>query len=142
VPQLHVALVRAPDQVVVRLSGDADLSTAPLVAGALSEAAGVGTPRVVVDLGSTRFWDCSGLHELVTFTRELHDAGRSCRVVGAQPSTRRLIALADLGSELQLDGVGAALAGRSAAGRTPAPRARPAAESSETGDRVAAGLGR
>src|SRR3712207_8895328 len=99
VPQLNVALVPAPDQVVLRLTGDVDLSTSPLVDDALGQAAGLGTTRVVVDLGSARFWDCSGLHELVTFARKLQTDGRSCRIVGAQPATRRLIGMANLAAD-------------------------------------------
>ena len=49
-PQLTVALVPAPDQVVVRLSGDADLSTAPVMTDALTRAAGLRPRQVVVDL--------------------------------------------------------------------------------------------
>ncbi len=140
-PQLDVALVPAPDRVVVRLTGDADLSTAPLLAAALSRAAGLGTPQVVVDLGAAHFWDCSGLHELVTFTRELDRAGRSCRIAGAQPATRRLIGMANLAAGLHLDGVRIAPAGRPATGaRAPALRARGPAGSA-TGDLVAAGHG-
>ncbi|MGY1803685.1 STAS domain-containing protein [Blastococcus sp. SYSU D00922] len=142
VPQLNVALVPAPDQVVLRLTGDVDLSTSPLVADALGQAAGLGTPQVVVDLGSARFWDCSGLHELVRFTRELQAAGRSCRVVGAQPAARRLIGMANLTAELQLDVVRPAAAFRgNVAARTPGRRVRRAA-ASVTGDLVAAGHAR
>jgi anti-anti-sigma regulatory factor len=58
VPQLNAALVPAPDQVVVRLAGDADLSTAPTIAEALTRAAGLGTRQVVVDVAGAHFWDC------------------------------------------------------------------------------------
>jgi anti-anti-sigma factor len=105
VPQLNAALVPAPDQVVVRLSGDADLSTAPRVTDALIQAAGLGTRQVVVDVAGARFWDCSGLHALARFTRELSAAGRACRIVGALPATRRLIGMANLADQLHLDGV-------------------------------------
>ena len=74
-PQLNVALVPAPDQVVVRLTGDADLSTAPLVADALTQAAGLRTPQVVVDLAGTRFWDCL----LPARARRLHAGARGRR---------------------------------------------------------------
>ena len=123
-PHLSAALIPAPDPVVVRLRGDADLSTAPLVAEALNRAAELGTRQIVVDVASARFWDCSGLHALVTFTQELSAAGRSCRVVGALPATRRLIGLANLTGCLQLDGVPAAsTAGRAPdAAEVPAPR--------------------
>jgi anti-anti-sigma factor len=123
VPQLNAALVPAPDQVVVRLAGDADLSTAPTIAEALTRAAGLGTRQVVVDVAGAHFWDCSGLHVLVGFTRELSAAGRACRIVGALPATRRLISMANLADHLHLDGIPDSCPG--AAGR-PADAAAPA----------------
>jgi anti-anti-sigma factor len=104
VPPLTVALVPGPDQVVVRLTGDADLSTVPQVADALTQGAGHGTRQVVVDVAGAHFWDCSALHALASFTGELAAAGRSCRIVGALSDTRRLIGLADLADDLVLDG--------------------------------------
>ncbi|TFV85971.1 STAS domain-containing protein [Blastococcus sp. CT_GayMR16] len=103
-PPLNVALVPGPDQVVVRLTGDADMSTVPLLSDALTQGAGLGTRQVVVDIAGASFWDCSGLHALATFTGELAAAGRSCRIVGALAATRRLIGLADLTGRLVLDG--------------------------------------
>jgi anti-anti-sigma factor len=103
-PLLNVTLVPAPDQVVVRVTGDADLSTAPLIADALSQSAGLGTRQVVVDVAGTHFWDCSGLHALREFTAKLAAEGRSCRIVGAPARTRRLISAAGLEDRLELDG--------------------------------------
>src|SRR3954454_20087543 len=103
VPLLNVALVPAPDQVVVRLTGDADLSTVPLLSDALAQAAALGTPHVVVDVAAARFWDSSALRALATISAELIGAGRGCRVVGAGPATRRLIRAADLSALLELD---------------------------------------
>jgi anti-anti-sigma factor len=127
VPPLTVALVPGPAQVVVRLTGDADLSTVPQVADALTQGAGHGTRQVVVDVAGAHFWDCSGLHVLVGFTRELSAAGRACRIVGALPATRRLISMANLADHLHLDGVPDRCPG-AAAGRpadTAAPARRP-----------------
>ena len=101
---LNVALVPSPDQVVVRFTGDADLSTSPVITEALARAAQLGTRQVVVDVATTKFWDLSGLHALVAFTAELVGADRSCRIVGALSDTRRLIGLADLADHLVLDG--------------------------------------
>ena len=103
-PLLNAAVIPAPDQVVVRFTGDADLSTLPLVTEALGQAAALGTSQVVIDLAATRFWDCSGLHALCTLTSELTAAGRGCRIVGAPPATRRLIGAAALADHLDLDG--------------------------------------
>jgi anti-anti-sigma factor len=142
VPQLNAALVPAPAQVVVRFTGDADLSTAPFVADVLVQAAGLGTPQVVVDLGSARFWDCSGLHALATCTRELEADGRACRIVGALPATRQLIAMANLAGELRLDRIPSAPAGGpTTAARRPTHPSRPA-PATVTGDLVASGSGR
>lgn len=103
-PLLNVALVPAPDQVVVRVTGEADLSTAPLLSDALAQAAVLGTRQVVVDVAGVRFWDLSGLYALTSFTADLAAFRRSCRIVGAPAVTRRLIELAALGDALNLDG--------------------------------------
>ena len=117
-PPLLTALVPAPERVVVRLTGDADVSTSPLVAEALTDAAALGLPLIVVDVAGVRFWDVSGLHVLAAFTAALAPSGRQCRLVGANASTRRLVALADFTKSLQLDGPVAAVA---VAGEQPAP---------------------
>jgi anti-anti-sigma factor len=104
VPLLNVTLVPAPDRVVVRVTGDADLSTAALLTDALARAAALGTRHVVVDVAGARFWDCSGLHVLRACTAELRVADRSCRLVGAPRATRQLITAAFLTEHLVLDG--------------------------------------
>jgi anti-anti-sigma factor len=124
VPPLNVALVPGPDQVVVRLTGDADLSTVPLVSDALAQGANLGTRQIVVDVAGAHFWDVSGLHALAEFTGDLAAAGRSCRIVGALSATRRLIGLADLTHRLELDGPVPAQQTRSAAARPGMPARR------------------
>jgi anti-anti-sigma factor len=104
VPLLSTTLVPGPDQVVVRLTGEVDLSTAPQVRSALLRAAEAGAGRVVVDVAQAVFWDCSGLHELASFTDELARNGGHCRIVRATPATRRLIGLANYAPLLRLDG--------------------------------------
>ena len=52
---LNVALVPAPDQVVVRVSGDADLSTSSRISDGLNQAALLGTRQVVVDVAAAHF---------------------------------------------------------------------------------------
>lgn len=103
-PQLNVALVPGPDQVVVRLVGDADLAAVPLLADALVQAAGLGTRQVVVDVAAARFWDASCLSTLAGFTTDLAAGGRSCRLAGAPAATRRLVVAAALSDRLELDG--------------------------------------
>ena len=139
-PLLNVALVPAPGLVVVRLTGESDLSTSGQLVDALLQAAALGTDVVVVDLAAAKFWDCSGLHALADFTAELAGAGRQCRIVGATPATRRLVVLAGFAPSLTLDGpVHHPAVQRSAAaapGPAPAPVVRTA--SAGVGSSVAA----
>ena len=107
-PLLTVALVPGPDQVVVRLTGEGDLSTLPVLSDALVQAALLGTPRVVVDVAAVRFWDSSSLRALASVTAELAASGRSCRLVGATAGMRRLIRAADFSAALDVDGPTAA----------------------------------
>jgi anti-anti-sigma factor len=95
VPLLTVAVAPSPDRVVVRLEGEADLSTRPLLDRGLSEAAAAGDP-VEVDLGGVRFFDSSCLGVLGAFSARLGASGRTCRLVAVPPRTRRLIGLTGL----------------------------------------------
>jgi anti-anti-sigma factor len=137
VPHLQVALVPAPDQVVVRVTGDADVSTVSRLTDALRRAAGLGTRRVVVDVAGTRFRDCSGLQALTVFTGLLAPAGRQCRVVGAPADTRRLVRDAGLADRLELDGP---LDGDEPVPTGPADLPRPALPAEPAGVRRAVGL--
>ena len=127
-PHLQIAVVPAPDQVVVRLTGDVDVPAARRLTQALQEAAVVGRGAVVVDVAGARFRDCSGLRVLAVFSDTLVPAGRSCRVVGAPAATRRLVRSAGLGDRLELDGPVDEVEPRPAASlptpRTPSPARR------------------
>ena len=103
-PHLQTAVVPAPGQVVVRLTGDVDVSTAPRLQTALQEAAAAGHGAVVVDVARLHFRDSSGLQVLAAFTDALVPAGRSCRIVGAPATTRGLVRSAGFGGRLELDG--------------------------------------
>ena len=142
-PLLNVALVPAPDQVVVRVTGDADLSSALLLRDALARAGSRGTRQVVVDVAAVRFWDLSGLYALTEFTAELAAQTRSCRIVGAPAVTRRLITLASLGGELNLDGPlrELPLPTRPAPARRPVPEHSVPARGGAGGDLVTVGGG-
>jgi anti-anti-sigma factor len=104
VPHLQLAVVRAPDQVVVRLTGDVDVHAASRLTRVLQDAAVVGHGAVVVDVAGASFRDCSGLQVLALFTDALVPVGRRCRIVGAPAATRHLVSAAGLDGRLELDG--------------------------------------
>jgi anti-anti-sigma factor len=101
---LSVAVVPAPGQVVVRITGDAGRVTLPRLAAGLTRAAEHGTASVVVDVAGARFIDGVALRTLAGFSDTLTAGGRQCRVVGAPAVTRRLVAEAGLAGVLELDG--------------------------------------
>ncbi|MBM7807858.1 anti-anti-sigma regulatory factor [Geodermatophilus bullaregiensis] len=94
----------APDQVVVRLTGDAGRPTLTRLVPALTRAAGHGTTSVVVDVAGARFQDGTALQALAGFSDAMAAAGRCCRVVGAPAVTRRLVREEGLAEHLELDG--------------------------------------
>ena len=101
---LSVAVVPAPDQVVVRLTGDAGRPTLTRLVPALTRAAGHGTTSVVVDVAGARFQDGTALQALAGFSDAMAAAGRCCRLVGAPAVTRRLVSEEGLAEHLELDG--------------------------------------
>jgi anti-anti-sigma regulatory factor len=121
---LSVAVVPAPAQVVVRLTGDAGLPTLPRLTSALSGAAAHGTGSVVVDVAGARFADGTALHTLAGFSDTLAEAGRRCRIVGAPAAVRRQVADAGLAGRLELDGP---LSGQDPVRPRPRPDREPAA---------------
>ena len=70
----EVTLEECGDAAVVRLCGEHDLHTAPLVARALEPLLG-GSQPVVIDLSGTTFIDSSILHVLVRARRTAEAAG-------------------------------------------------------------------
>ena len=84
--------VAAPDSVVVRLIGEADLSTTPQLDRVLRSAAAA-AGDVEIDLADVRFYDSASLGALSAFDSAQRAAGRRCRFVGVPPRTRRLLEL-------------------------------------------------
>ena len=101
VPLLELDVVADVDGVVVRLTGEADLSTEPELAAGLRAAADSGSATVLLDAAGLRYCDCSALRALAAFAGELRAAGRSCRLVAASARVRRLLELAGLTDQLE-----------------------------------------
>jgi anti-anti-sigma factor len=94
-PLLRVSVVRIDDAVVVRLDGELDISTAPLVGDALRAADEVAPlRRVVVDAERLAFADASGLEPLLA----VHDrlGAGAVQVRNAGTAVRRLLQLLSL----------------------------------------------
>jgi anti-sigma B factor antagonist len=69
-PELAISVQHAPSEVVVSLSGEIDLSTAPLLSGTINELLADAPPRVVLDMSGVTFCDSQGLGTLVVLSRK------------------------------------------------------------------------
>jgi anti-sigma B factor antagonist len=90
------------DVAVVRLSGEADLHTAPILRDALDEAIGSGARTLVVDMTGVTFVDSMMLGVLLGATRRTRPRSIQMRIVVDDPHVRRVFELTLLDRVLQL----------------------------------------
>jgi stage II sporulation protein AA (anti-sigma F factor antagonist) len=87
--------------VLLVVSGEVDLASAPVLAVALDSVA-AGAPEVVLDLDGLTFFGSTGINVLVDACRRLGATGTRLRVRCGQPLTRRVIQLCGLSDVLSL----------------------------------------
>lgn len=92
----------ADDVAVLRLRGEADLHTAPIVRDALDQAIRTGAERIVVDLTGVTFVDSMMLGVLLGATRRIRPLGGQMRIVVDDPHVRRIFELTLLDRVLPL----------------------------------------
>lgn len=89
--------------VVLRLSGDLDLGSAPDAWSRLEGAAAGGCRELVVDLAAVPFCDVSGLNVLLRARALLAARGATLRLRGADQRLRSLLADLDLAGLLPVE---------------------------------------
>ena len=78
----------------LRLVGDLDLATCPLLAEAIEKAVNAdGVEHIVLDLADVPFMDCSGMSTLIAGRIEAEHRGRDLRLVNAQGIVLRLLSM-------------------------------------------------
>jgi anti-sigma B factor antagonist len=92
---------RRGDALVVAVTGEIDLATAPAVSDAAMEH---GVERVVLDLRAVSFMDTSGIRLIVELLREEAEGGPALVIVADHPPVLRLLDMAGLTSRLRLTG--------------------------------------
>jgi anti-sigma B factor antagonist len=91
------------DWVCVRLRGEIDLASAPILRTLTAEA--FRTPEaagVVIDLAGCAFMDSTGLNALVAAKHAAEATGRPLRITGAHGIVRRVMQLTELDAVLPL----------------------------------------
>jgi anti-anti-sigma factor len=99
--------------VVVAVTGELDIATAPVLDRALRDAQGRGR-AVALDLGRLTFIDCRSLSVLLAAAARAHMAGDRLRIVRGPPHFERLLALTQTERRFELTGRSALLRTRRA----------------------------
>lgn len=81
---------------LLRLSGELDIATAPSLRAVVSDLVGPGLREVTVDMGGLTFVDVVGLRSLVGAHRAATAVGATLRLCGVDGFTRRIIQLTKL----------------------------------------------
>ncbi|MCU1487908.1 MAG: Anti-sigma factor antagonist [Actinomycetia bacterium] len=91
-------------QVLVRVVGELDLVTVPVLDRHLTAAASRERPRVVVDLSGVTFLDVRGINSLVAADGAAREAGSALVLRGASDQVHRLLEVCGLEGHFTLDG--------------------------------------
>jgi anti-anti-sigma factor len=90
--------------VLVRLVGEIDMETVPVLTGFLDEALALGTGTVTVDLAGVHFMDARGLTALVRAANQLTHVNRHLAVRSAPVALRRMFEVTALTRLLGVEG--------------------------------------
>jgi anti-sigma B factor antagonist len=94
--ELRVTVESAPSGPTVRVWGEVDVQTSPVLDEQLQSVLDQGPSSVVVDLGEVTFLDSTGLSVLIAGLKRCQAAGGSLRVVAPQPNVRRVLEITGL----------------------------------------------
>jgi anti-sigma B factor antagonist len=104
VGELVISSQHDPQLLVLTLSGELDLASAPALEQVLSDAQETGVDRVVVDLSRLEFSDSAGLHVLLDAHRRLRGSGQRLVLRRGPRVIQRLFALTGTDSIFRFEG--------------------------------------
>jgi anti-sigma B factor antagonist len=97
--ELKVSSRSEGDRVIVALSGEIDLYTAPRLQSQLSAALNVDRPvRLVVDMSGVEFCDSTGMNVLLAAQRMAREQGGNVELSSPRPAVRKILQVTGLES--------------------------------------------
>ena len=100
----RVEVIGAPTAPVVVVRGEIDVATSPQLRNELNALVARGARDITLEFGDVSFVDSSGLGVLVgTYKRLREEGDGSIRIVGAQPSVRKVFEITGLEGALLVD---------------------------------------
>jgi anti-sigma B factor antagonist len=99
--EFRVQVRQQDGAIVIKLSGELDLATAPALEEEL-ERASQSDGGVILDLRELEFMDSTGLSVLVRAHQAAEEAGRALSLVKGPPQVQRLLSLTGVAERLNL----------------------------------------
>ena len=87
---------------VLRLSGEVDIQTSPVLDEQLRSVLGEGATSIVIDLADVTFLDSTGLSVLVAGLKRCQKVGGTVRLVSLRPNVRRVLEITGLTDAFQV----------------------------------------
>jgi anti-sigma B factor antagonist len=100
--QLRVDARSEQDRVVIRLEGELDLASAPLLQAALEEAETDAASTLVLDLRQLRFMDSTGLRIILWARERWRSRGQELALTVGSSQVQRLLAVSGVGEHLRV----------------------------------------
>jgi anti-sigma B factor antagonist len=102
VEQLRVDARSEKDRVVIRLDGELDMASAPLLQEALENAESEAAPTLVLDLQHLRFMDSTGLRIILSARERWRSRGHELALSAASSQVQRLLSVSGLGEHFRV----------------------------------------
>jgi anti-anti-sigma factor len=99
---LRIERVEQPGTVVLSLSGELDLESAPALASVLREPENTDAARIVLDLSALEFIDSTGISVLVQSRLQAGEAGRHFVLTNLPSNVDRLFSITGITSQFTI----------------------------------------
>jgi anti-anti-sigma factor len=101
--QFEPASERAGSCPRLRVAGEVDIQTSPVLQEHLTRVLDEGHTSIIVDLTDVGFLDSTGLSVLIAGLKRCQGSGGDLRVASPQPNVRRVLEVTGLAEVFQLD---------------------------------------
>jgi anti-sigma B factor antagonist len=100
--QLRIDVRQAQDRVVLCLSGELDLASAPVLESEIESSDVAGATMVVLDLRELRFIDSTGLRVLLAAHERAAERGQEFAVTPGSEQVQRLLSITRVSEHLRI----------------------------------------
>lgn len=94
--EMSLSVLSRPAFTIVRLEGDLDITTTPVMRGRLLSVLGPGVRLLIIDLSGVSFCDVSALAVLIGMQRRARGLGTTVRLAALRPQMAKLMRVTGL----------------------------------------------